>query len=277
MKRSCASKLYWFLSVLISTTSAILTPGDIDFASKRCQNISTNDLSLRMKWSSWEFPNNHQTYCYIKCFLYKSGLINLESRGLDVDKIATIVIDHGIGSDESSEFLDDIYGNFSQPLSGTCESYYHEWMELYEKYKNFIERIFFVRLSDKKSFYKKNKEMARGEAVFEKYYGLSALNYCKLMKKRKLDFCYLECVFKHLHYFDAYGRVDKTEVVQSFHEALKYEVSDLEKIEFCVHTSNQLYNLGLCQVSKQLHRCLSAEINSYLCVIEIRDKLSKYF
>lgn len=247
------------LLFMSSIESGSFTPEDAAFAFQRCRNISNANTDLKEMWAFWKFPDKKETHCYVKCFLEKLGLIDLVSRGLDANKIFQQIDENDLSTEES-----DFWDILEVDLSGTCKSYYTKWMQMNERFPHIFRKAFYGSEKDIKYFYQANPYGAKRR-------GMTAIDFCISSSQTENDNdynapsepqCYWECVFIHFRYFDAYGRVDRNEVVSSFKD---YDgnvaSSNLEDINACVHQSNEEYSLGWCQVANALYNCLISRIH----------------
>ncbi|XP_055907715.1 uncharacterized protein LOC129942694 [Eupeodes corollae] len=258
-----------------------LTPEDVRFATLRCQNDSTDDPAMRLQWSLRMFPDNHETHCYVKCLLSKLGLINLEYRGLDGQKFIQPLENQDIDiSDECFSHLDD-------KLSGTCESYYRKWMDMRAACKEFFYISLFEDPREVDKFNKMNVTQSKN-------FGETASEFCSkditLSESRELTSeqtlgddilsifkCELACIFRHIRYFDIYGRIDKNEIIRSFKEANSDSKANLQVISKCAHRSNSLYPFGPCQMAYELYQCFIKKVKNFKEIYAQRDKISRYF
>ncbi|XP_055850961.1 uncharacterized protein LOC129915444 [Episyrphus balteatus] len=227
------------------------------------------------------FPDNHETHCYVKCLLNKLGLINLKYRGLDGNKFIQPL------ESQDMEISEECFSHLEDILSGTCESYYRKWMNLRTSCKEFFYISLFEDPREVEKFNSENITQSKklGETATEFCSkGLACSESRELTSEQTLGDdmlsvfkCELACIFRHIRYFDVYGRVDKNEIFRSFEEASSNSKSNIQIVSKCVHRANSLYPFGPCQMAYELYQCFMKKVKNFKEIYAQRDKISRYF
>ncbi|KAM7360552.1 uncharacterized protein ACRADG_006098 [Cochliomyia hominivorax] len=244
------------------------------FARLRClQEFPMADIA--------NFSDTTETHCFMHCYLYKMGLMNLTTRGLNSEKFI------GIWEHIEEAFLEDTCMDrfdFSEALNGTCFDSYRKLME----FRSNCLELFDYTFNTNSTWRSENPK-------FGKKVGQSATEYCDLIdeenitsketsqnKEVSLLSQYqnkLKCIFENIHYLDAYGRVDEYEIILSYQEASEYSVQSEADIKTCCHRANSKYqqnNLG--NAVLELQKCLKAQNASvYEKVLKLRDENSRTY
>ncbi|TMW53292.1 hypothetical protein DOY81_001592 [Sarcophaga bullata] len=227
------------------------------------------------------YSDNAETHCFLQCFLYRMGLMDLATRGLDSRKFIDIWerIDEAFEEDACMERF-----YFNEPLAGNCSDTYRKLME----FRNNCLELFDYTFSS-------NSTWKSEDSKSTKKVGQSATEFCDTLEvndnveakesSEEDDVTLLSqymkkliCIFENIHYLDAYGRVDQSEIIMSYKEAQEDSVETRSIITICSHRANtkfQQHHYG--HMVLELQKCLKSKSPIYGKVYQLRDELSRQY
>nr|ALZ41680.1 odorant binding protein 18 [Liriomyza sativae] len=270
----------------VDTKQIFLFPDDVRFAKRRCEEeFARNNTFLLEKWRKHEYPDQRETHCFIKCYLRRLGLVNLLTRGLDNDKLYQLW--ENIDLETSENCLANLELEFD--LNDLCVSYYKKWLRLRQKCEQEVQKLFY-ELGP-------NYEYPMKYQLPSKAFEMSAIEFCESLDTMEKNTvaemtqsvnveseqfqCKFGCIYKRFHYFDAYDRLDESEIIRSFLEVANISESNLLAIKHCIHQAQMLYTgleRGYCNMAYVLHKCLTNRFGKQFKIVTInRNKLSKQY
>ncbi|XP_065367967.1 uncharacterized protein LOC135960575 [Calliphora vicina] len=227
------------------------------------------------------YSDTHETHCFLQCFLYKMGLMDLKTRGLNSKKFIDIweKIEEAFEEDTCLERFD-----FSEPLNGNCTDCYRKLMEFRSNCLELFEYFFTTNSTWKTENSINSKEIGQSATEFcdfidgENIVAREATSQdeeVSLLSQYKNK---LKCIFHNIHYLDAYGRVDESEINLSYLEANEDFPESRAVIHNCSHRANTKYHkYDAGNMVLELQKCLKAQSPVYDKVYKLRDETSRQY
>ncbi|XP_073818102.1 uncharacterized protein [Musca autumnalis] len=226
---------------------------------------------------SVNFTSTHETQCFLQCWLYKMGLMNLVTRGLDSAKFMDIWDD----IDEAFEEKCMEKFEFDEPLSGKCEDTYHKLME----YRTNCLELFEFTFGLNSTWSSKEPSKAIGQSASEFCDSIEEGVETVTEHSQSAEVSFLghyksklECLYQNYHYLDAYGRIDESEIILSYQEANVDNEDTRTVIKMCVHHANEKFQPNnLMEEVFELQTCLKKLSPEFQIVEQRRDDISREY
>ncbi|XP_058974496.1 uncharacterized protein LOC101897820 [Musca domestica] len=223
------------------------------------------------------FTNTHDTQCFLQCFLYKLGLMNLSTRGLDSNKFLDLWDD----IDEAFEEKCMDKFKFDEPLSGNCADTYHKLME----YRSHCLELFEFTFGQNSTWNSKEPSKSIGQSASEFCDSIEEGVETVTENSQSPEISFLghyksklECLFQNYHYLDGYGRIDESEIILSYEEAQANSEDRRQVIKMCVHHANGNYHENnLKDEVFELQTCLKKYSPEFPLVSQRRDEVSREY
>ncbi|KAL5285372.1 Obp83g family protein [Megaselia abdita] len=229
----------------------LITPDDVRHANQYC--YKTSDLNYQLNGN--KSADNKDTHCFVKCFLKRTGLINLTTLGVDEKKF-----------NHQNQKSSGNYVRFQKTLDGSCKPYYNEWIQAIQgEGRLWISSSFYFDKKDEEDFNMKYP-------FITKPIGSSAFDIC-LKRKFLENIDFILCLFSYLRFFDAYGRIDRHEIMKTFNKCSK----NGSKLQKCIHHGNSYFNRGPETMASKLRSCLQGICPSFKKILETTIKHSTNF
>ncbi|XP_023308743.2 uncharacterized protein LOC111690488 [Lucilia cuprina] len=226
------------------------------------------------------YSNSPETQCFLHCFLYRMGLMDLNTRGLNSRKFIDIweKIEEAFEEDICLDRFD-----FSEPLSGKCIDTYRKLMEFRNNCLELFEYTFTTNSTWKKEDPKLSKKIGQSATEFCDFINAENIMAKETSQDEEVSLLTeykekLQCIFENIHYLDAYGRIDESEINLSYQEALEDSIESRDVVRNCSRRANAKYDkYYFGNMVWELQKCLKAQSPVYDKVYKLRDKISRNY